>query len=652
MTSPFDQASMPGVAAPPLVPEPTAAMEADKQAFKDSADPHTRFSRVLNGLVRSVATSWRCEKRRRFLYEYFQTRRIYAGPMADTNTWTFPVAPGFENPSTATPLNVLNQTASSLVANILHSDPDVEPSSRRTPQYRAFADMVAARMKWLLWKSRYVEQERLCFLDALMGCGVMVVGEHAAGVEFEFNGKTYQPGETYACRVSPVDWLISVNARDREETEYEGHRYRTTADRLVSVLEPEEIDRLPKYSQRSDPERHSKNEADDNFVQFYDLMDLYIPPRVLSREGLVLTLAGDPAHMEAISSADSVLNVIRVREYDGPDGGPYEVYGFNRVQDSPYYAAPLVVVRDIAEMVGDLSRHNMMSDQTAADIILHRDDASPEEADAVRTAKHLTMVAVKDETAYKQVTRGGSTEQSHRSLQTHLQLYGMVSGSGILSANGISKTSGDTTATEAEEASSRLNVILSGLERVVYDHGDRVLDKMKWYELRSPYLNQMVNLKISGVDQVMMLNAQTVSAYDLADSEVVMRRGSMRRVDDQIRAKKTMEWASMAPMMGAQIKQLFGDGFDLVKFLKVTSRGVLDPADVDSILPNPESLISGMLQAGNTAHEATPRPGAPVGRRPGTPGSPAIEGSSRTGNRSTSFDLSGVRGNTMEAVRS
>jgi len=549
------------------------------------------FSRTTRRLLESITQSWKDERRRRMLAEYYNVRRLWSGPLADLHVWPYGTEAGPNyTPASSAPVNVIHQTIASLEANLLATDPVVQIKPRFLPSYRRFGQIVAAHAQKRLHDMRFIEEERMCFKDAVMGMGVMKIGEYGAGYDFEWFGSRIEPGQRYICRVSPADYCISRQARDRCEAEWECERYRTTTDRLAGVLTPSEIDRLPKLAERPDRKMIGQFGDIDPFVEFHDLIDVWVPPGVLSREALTLTVAGTPDGFTSIGDASERLLIREPREWDGPHSGPYEVYGFNRIQDTPYYAAPAVMLRDMAQMIGDLSRHIIESDQTAADLIIHRDSVNPDEKSAMQSAKHLDMIAVEDETAYKQIQRGGSTDRAHQSLAMHLQMYGQMSGSGLLSASGIQKKSGDTTATEAEEVASRLNVLMDGMEKRIYEHTDRVLEKFCWYEFRDPMLNDEVKLKVGGVEMAYVVTAGQMDLYGLHDANLEVRRGSMRRVNEQARTKRLMEWASGPVPIGMQIKQAFGDGFDLSAWLRLTSEGLVDPVDIDELIPDHNAL--------------------------------------------------------------
>lgn len=610
------------------------------------------FSQTTKRLLESITQSWKDERRKRMLAEYYNARRMWSGPLADLHVWPYNGELGNPNynPVSSAPVNVMHQTIASLEANLLATDPSVQIRPKFLPSYRRFGQIVAAHAQKRLHDMRFIEEERVCFKDALMGMGIMKIGEYGAGYEFEWYGSKIEPGQRYICRVSPSDYCISRQARDRFEAEWECERYKTTTDRLMGVLTPSEIDRLPKTAERADKRQRGENAVNDQFVEFHDLIDIWVPPGVLSREALTLTVAGTPDGFSAIKDGADQYLIREPREWDGPSSGPYEVYGFNRIQDTPYYAAPAIMLRDMAQMIGDLSRHIIESDQTSADLLIHRDTVSPEEKSAIRSAKHLDVIGVEDPSAYQQVQRGGSTERSHQSLSLHLQMYGQMSGSGILSATGIQKKSGDTTATEAEEVASRLNVLLDGMERRIYEHTDRVLEKFCWYEFRDPMLNSPVRLKTGGVEMAYVVTSGQIDLYGLHEINLEVRRGSMRRVNEQARIKRLMEWASGPVPIGVQIKQAFGDGFDLIAWLRLTSDGLVDPVDIDELIPDPNALslaIAKMVATG----AAMGKGGEGPDRRPGTPGSSAIEGASQTGNRGSGFDNAGVAGDTLAAIR-
>lgn len=613
----------------------------------DRADPANAVNRSIKRLASSVQRSYRRMEGGR--KERREILSLYGGPYVNTVT--------------GMPINLMHQMLTALMANIAAENPKAEVSPRTSAAMAGYGIMLAQHLTNRLMTLNYRDTERLVLLDALTLFGVVKVGVANAGYTLNYNGEEVDPGETYICRVSPDDYIIDCSARTRAEATFEGHRYRSTRDRLEMTLTPEEVDRVPRWAIRSADDtaealtmpRNVLGSGDGDFVEWFDLIDLYIPAGVLSREALILTLPGDPQNCSDMFGAYGERPLIREADrYDGTSDGPYEVFGLNPIPDSTLFAAPAGMLRDLAQMTADLGRHVADADSTTKSLLMYKTGTPSNEVDSIRRAPSSAMVEVENPSNYVQTQMGGSTDRSQQSLGFYMTLFSQMSGSDLLSGNSINRGSRDVTATETQEVAGRLSVIVDSIEREFYEHGDRVIRKLAYYETQSPFLSAEMNLSSMGINIPVTLDYDTASRQDLLDYTMKITRGSMRRVSEGQQARNLLQWAANAPMVALQLAQAMGPGFDVVAFLEMTSDGMVDPAKVQRAFPAPQLMMQGMAQTQAAAQQAAQQAAGggqdPV-RRPGMPGG-AIPGGAATGAASPAFDTQANTEATMRAMGS
>ena len=628
-----------------MMPSGLAAVAAKETSM---VSPDILVERALKRLCEQARESYRGPMARA-RKERAECLRIYAGPYAEN--------------AVSHPMNMMHQMATSIVANLTSSDPVPEVTPKRTYALRGFADMLAAHMSERIREMKFRDIERDVLIDALMCFGVFKVGIESAGYSLEYFGENFDPGRTYICRISPDDFIIDCSARHRDEASFQGHRYRTTMDRLASVLTPQEMGSIPKWTDRTSTDMQGENvmlgrSRTDEFMDFRDLLEMYIPPGVLSRSALVVTLPGDIENLVMVESGGR-CKPVAIREYDGPEGGDYSVLGFNQIPDSVLFAAPMGMMRDLGEMVGELARHNIEADRRHKRIILAEEDGgNDEEVEEIRDSQDCDIVRVRRVGGYNAVEMGGASERANQSLSLNMSYFSRMSGTDLMSGNPLMRgKSGDVTATEVEEVSGRLGVVLDSLERVFYEHTDETFSKFAFYEMKNPQLNVQLALESMGIQIPVVLDADTVSENDLADYNLQIRRGSMRRMPEAEKSKRLTEWAASIPLLGVQLFQAFGPGFNIKGYLKATSRGLLTPAELEEIFMDPQGSLENMammqtLMQINGQQEAAGGAGMETpDRAPGIPGSSAMPNSFQTGNRSGNFDKNQITDRTKQGMR-
>lgn len=614
---------------------PMALADSMAKPITGSEDPIGFESAVLRLASDIRSAFWQREPSRT---ERRELLRLFSGPYAAVPA--------------SVPVNMLHQMFVSIVANLTAADPTTEVSPRNTSGLKGFAMVLAEYLSSRLRDMRYRDVEAEVLMDALTMEGIVKVGVASAGYSVELYGEEVDPGKTYACRVSPDDYFIDTTARHREEALFQGHRYRSTRSVLEAYLTPDEIDRLPKWIERAMTKERGDTVTKrpgmrdgEGFVTLYDLIDVYVAPGVLSREPLILTLPGDPYNVDQVLSTMGGSPVISAREYDGPEFGPYEVLGFNPIPDSTAFAAPGGIVRDLAEMAGMLAKHNADADLTHKSVVLVDENTTDAEFTSVRNARNQGMVKVKNPGGYVTAEMGGSTDRGQQSQQFFMSLFSRMSGSDMLSGNPVQRSGGDVTATEVSEVSERLSVMLDSMERTLYRHGDRVVGQIAWYETQNPMLSAEVVLSQMGVTIPMRLTAEDFRENNILDYHLRIRRGSMRRMSETAKARFISQWGATQPMIAAQLAQLFGPGFNVVEYLRLTAAGAIEPADLEAMFPAPELMMlnqaaangPGMAQQGEI-------------RKPGLPGSPGMPGGSMTGAASPNFDTGANTEATVDSV--
>lgn len=233
---------------------------------------------------------------------------------------------------------------------------------------------------------------RLFVTDGLFGMGIMNVQEDEEG--------------PFAEPIDLGDWVHDMTAKDFTRISFAGHRYRVPLwmaqenDQFVgkvrkelsatirSVIDDEGEERTEAISQGLDSH-------EDEFVDHVELWDIWLP-----QERLVLTLSTDNGDVP-----------LRIRDWDGPDDGPYH---YLRFLDVPGQIMPLSIASialDLHILANDL--FVKLADQAKRQkTITVVQDSAFKDAESIRDAADGQFIRSTNPAATQEVKYGGIAQEN------------------------------------------------------------------------------------------------------------------------------------------------------------------------------------------------------------------------------------------------
>jgi hypothetical protein len=206
----------------------------------------------------------------------------------------------------------------------------------------------------------------LCVKDAMFWMGItksgMGFGEPAA-VEDEPRGYLYDAGQPWTDRVDPDDFIWDTTAPDWRSVNYIGDRYLTPVDALLN-MEGMDLDKIENARQSSAGSMlQRRNDGTDRVDQIArdegygeDFEDRIIVWEVFfPQEGIVCAFH-EAGTMGSIGSTP-FGELLGVREWDGPEWGPYNVLQFCSVPGNNCFPlSPLIQIEDADDLVNMVHR--------------------------------------------------------------------------------------------------------------------------------------------------------------------------------------------------------------------------------------------------------------------------------------------------------
>jgi hypothetical protein len=251
-----------------------------------------------------------------------------------------------------TPLNLFKLAASIYQQHLFPGVPRIHISTS-VRGLKAVASNRELVLNMLLDEIDFGSTMKMCGLDAILMCGIVRTGLMRLG-EVDIGGETMDPGQPYCRRVSLNDWVHDTCAQQYDEVQIAGNRWsaplewakdfkgfnRKAREDLTAYTS------MPDEDKDVDPHDISRGESiyEENYREIVKFWDIWCP-----MDNTVHTLpcgiGGDPIDKE-----------LRVVDFDGPEGGPYDILGFGDTPDHVIPVSPASNLYDLNDMLNETLR--------------------------------------------------------------------------------------------------------------------------------------------------------------------------------------------------------------------------------------------------------------------------------------------------------
>lgn len=317
--------------------------------------------------------------------------------------------------------------------------------------------------------------------NALFGLGVMKVGITSKYMSDAF-GYSAAAGQPYASSVLVEDWLHDMNARRKEEFDWCGNRYRVPLDVVLENPEYDQqakdlLDRLAS-SQHSEelggnPEKASDLSADrqiekTEYHKHVELWDIWLP-----MDKLLVTMP--------VANGTKPL---QIREWEGPEHGPYHLLQFGKVPGNLMPSAPAQSLYDLQDQVTKL--FNQLAQQALRQKTVTIVDGKAEQdgtAAAIQEAEDGEIVRTNHIESVKEMEYGGVHPDNLQFFIFVKDLFSYMGGN--LDAMGGLAQQAETLGQEKMliESSSEM---LRDMQSRVIDFTEMGISDLSWYMYTDP----------------------------------------------------------------------------------------------------------------------------------------------------------------------
>jgi len=432
------------------------------------------------------------------------------------------------------PLNLLDRGVQIIAPFLVMQNPRVLIQARAglgNPYLRPFAKTMELALAHLFHEIKLAENTlRPVVIDALFLAGLMKTGTmHKWNVELE--GITHEVGQPYCDRIDWNDYVGDIAARHREEATIEGHKFRLPLEYVADSGFFKHYDRLKpdlKLYGDTDPERIAK--PGYNTTEYHEhrptveLYSLYLP-----REGIEVVIPPE-------GQGDKIMRVI---EWDGPEGGPYDMLSLKQFPNSIIPIPPVYIWLDINNIVNVMAR-KMRDDVQREKTIGVYERTDEEDAGIIKEAQNGDLVGLRNPETTKEMTLGGFNDKSFPFLQYLEQQYA-ISYSNLYGIGGR----GTQAETLGQEQMLQYNATRSLDDMIDQFHNTvrSVTRKLAWFLWTDPLIQVPVIKQERGID-IPVTYSQSAQEGDFFDYTFDINPHSMSRMNPDMKYQKLLQLIS------------------------------------------------------------------------------------------------------------
>lgn len=450
------------------------------------------------------------------------------------------------------PINLIDRGISILIPYIASHDPRILVQPRtgiNNPNIPPFAKTLGLAMRHLLHEIKFATYTlQPVIQDSFFGMGITKTGIwHSHDVKV--GGHLHQVGQPYCDRIDIVDYIFDVSARNREEMKYEGHRYRLPANYVIESGLFKHIDQL-KFDQAllGDPDVPDwvKNDGNTsfNYNELYptvELIDIWLPD-----EGIIITIPNE----------GQGNRIMRTVEWEGPEGGPFDVLAYKFFPNSVMPIPPVYSWLDYNSTVNRIVG-NMRDISEREKTVGVYDLSGADDAEVVKMARHGELIGLNNPEAVREVKFGGFDPQTLPFLQFMLAQYSQTGPN--LNLLGGNAPSSPTLGQDQMLMQTAMQEV-DQMQTSTYKFVESISRKLAWFLWSDPLIVLPLIREVAG-EQYEVEYSESTKEGDFFDYNFEVEPYSMSRMSPEARYQRILQLVSqviipllpMAAQQGANL---------------------------------------------------------------------------------------------------
>lgn len=345
-----------------------------------------------------------------------------------------------------------------------------------------------------------------------VACAKIAVG---GGNIQEIYGEWYDIGQVFVESIGLDNLVVDMQVTDPRHFAYIGDRYRIPLKYVLDSPLYHDTDDLTVTHKLNYNEDGSSRVSEitqsgagrDEYKDYIELWDMYIPD-----ENIIVTV---PAMQD---------KVIREQEWIGPEGGPYELLSFQKIQDNCMPYAPILDLIDLHDLANEVYRkaQNKISRQKTISVVRGGAD---EDGNRVVAADDGDMIKLDHPDSIKEIAMGGDVERVLPMFLSALDQFDKHSGN-LNSLGGLAAQSATLGQDEllARGASGKP----ARYQNKFTKYTKRILYHIAWHLYNDPFVKIPIVKKLKGSDGVPSWFTPEVAEGDFIEYNIDIDAFSMQ----------------------------------------------------------------------------------------------------------------------------
>lgn len=551
-------------------------------------------SRQLNRL--RDAMKWSRTQVNYFVKDNVAKLRAYVGRMYGEN--------GAREPR---PVNTIRAAVDIWQRKIVTRSPSVLVTTREG-QLRARAYEFQLALNHLLKEIGFGGTLEEATKMALMGFSVVKVGI-CPTTDVQNPNWRYDNGQPYASAVLWEDWVHDMNARRFDEIDFAANRFRVDLEDLQSnpMYDPSVVGSLQADADSSELDQFGEGEDDrstlsiqegqlnrQEYREYVEIWEIWLP-----RDRLIVTLP-----------AQEMSKPILVREWEGPERGPFHYLTYGKVPGNVMGADPTANLFDLDDLYNKMfSKVGRQGLRQKTLTFFNPSGASEGTAQTILDAEDGQGIPVNDPQGIREVAMGGVNANS-LAFTTQLRQLVSMAGGNLDLLGGLAPQS--STAKQDAILSESSNELVRDLQDATATFVSGIVTDLGYYLWHDPLIQLPLVKRIPGTDvNIPFVFSPDTREGDFYEYAIAVDPHTMRIKSPEERLSQILQLTEGAILKLLPLLQQQGWQFNAGELLRLISQY--------ANLPELESLL---VQAPPMAGQGGGAPNGPPQQQPGAPKMP------------------------------
>jgi len=405
-----------------------------------------------------------------------------------------------------TPINLLQMASGIYLRQLAGGNPRVMVNTE-VQALQPAADDLRLAGDVLLNQINFIDTIRRVVMEGFFGAGIIKTGINASK-SVEIGGYLHDVGQPFADPVSLDNFVFDVTAKRWEQVTFAGDYYRVPLSqvkesdlpggkkKVIKELQPNEKRYIIEEGGDESTEVLGgfESAAQEEYIDHVELLDLWLPI-----ENMFITVA----------VGGNSWKVIREIEWEGPEGGPYDMLSLQEVPDNILPMPPAAAWEDMHNLCNSiLNKLGDQADRMKNVAVFPR--GAEGDADAITNTPDGGVVEMDSPNSAKEMRWGGPDQML---MAMFIQVKDIFSWSaGNLDTLGGLSPMADTLGQESILDSNSSKMIDDMRDRTV-GFTQKVVKKLLWWMWTDPLISLPITKRVEGT------NATISSSFDASSRE-------------------------------------------------------------------------------------------------------------------------------------